>query len=120
METLFLSKNCEMCTRIAKIINKKELHDLRASMTVVYDQSPDGSTAFRRNQVYVVPTLLIGRQERKEGPAVMAWLRQRIQDMKLNEESTLDIHHSQFHSGNKRFIFAVALLYYFVKTGCSV
>lgn len=116
---IFVSRQCELCQRITVILKKKELEFLRPRVeTIDLDQDPHGAALFASKGGRAVP-LLVDSNLQLEGPAVWDWLTAEVTKAQLDVTAAMNPHHSQYRAGNKRFIFAMIIVFLALRLQCD-
>lgn len=109
MNTLFLNeKSCPYSIRLGKILKKPSV--LRALDPIEIHEVGRNQRLEELYDVHYTPTLMSSKGEKYEGSDVFLWLQRELERKKLNPNDAMSPHHSEYHAGNKRFLFAVILL----------
>lgn len=119
MNTVFLNEeSCPYSKRLGKILKKPSV--LRALDNVEIHQAGRNQQLETLYNVHYTPTLVSSDGKKHEGTEAFLWLERELERKKLNVKEAMDPHHSEYHSGNRRFVIAVAILiaavYYSCKT----
>jgi len=118
MNTLFLNeRNCPFSIRLGKILKKPRV--LRALDPIEIHAVGKNHSLEELYDVHYTPTLMSAKGEKFEGSDVFLWLKRELERKKIDVDEAMNPHHSEYHSGNKRFLLAVIILSVAVYYSCG-
>lgn len=105
---LFYSKTCPSCVKLMGYIDQPEVGELVKDCTFIADG--DNQALWKKHNIEYVPTLVDPNGSMLVGNEVHDWLKNRMDRARLDPEQFFRSNTTQKHTGNRRFVVAIAIV----------